>query len=80
MTTRDIAATFKEMYGAEISHSLISFIRKSINHRKNFPNDQSALKVVYLAIQKVSQKWTMSLHDWRAAMNRFAIEFDGRFS
>lgn len=43
-------------------------------------NDQSALKVIYLAIQKASQKWTMSLHDWRAAMNRFVIEFDGRIS
>lgn len=45
-----------------------------------FPNNQSALKVIYLAIQKASQKWTMSLHDWRSAMNRFIIEFEGRIS
>lgn len=36
------------------------------------------MKVIYLAIQKASKKWTMSLHDWRSAMNRFAIEFEGR--
>ncbi len=70
----------KIIYTTNAIESLNSVIRKSINNRKIFPNDQSALKVVYLAVQKASQKWTMSLHDWRAAMNRFAIEFEGRFS
>lgn len=70
----------KIIYTTNAIESLNSVIRKSINNRKIFPNDQSAIKVIYLAIQKASQKWTMSLHDWRAAMNRFAIEFDGRIS
>ena len=70
----------KIIYTTNAIESLNSAIRKSINNRKFFPNDQSALKVVYLAIQKASQKWTMALHDWRAAINRFAIEFEGRVS
>jgi putative transposase len=70
----------KIIYTTNAIESLNSVIRKSINNRKIFPNDQSALKVVYLAIQKASQKWTMSLYDWRTAMNRFAIEFEGRLS
>ncbi len=70
----------KIIYTTNAIESLNSVIRKSINNRKIFPNDQSALKVIYLAIQKASQKWSMSLHDWRAAMNRFVIEFDGRIS
>jgi len=68
----------KIIYTTNAIESLNSVIRKAIKNRKIFPNDQSALKVVYLAIQKASEKWTMSLHDWRAAMNRFAIEFEGR--
>ncbi|EEW2719453.1 hypothetical protein D1374_24845 [Escherichia coli] len=40
-------------------------------------------KVVWLAIQSASQKWTMPLRDWRMAMSRFIIEFcdclDGHF-
>ena len=70
----------KIIYTTNAIESLNSVIRKSINNRKIFPNDQSALKVIYLAIQKASQKWTMSLHDWRSAMNRFVIEFEGRIS
>lgn len=47
--------------------TIVNQINKSrthvINNRKIFPNDQSALKVVYVAIQEASQKWTVSLHD-----------------
>lgn len=68
----------KIIYTTNAIESLNSVIRKSIKNRKIFPSDQSALKVVYLAIQRASKKWTMSLHDWRSAMNRFSIEFDGR--
>lgn len=68
----------KIIYTTNAIESLNSVIRKAINNRKIFPSDQSALKVIYLAIQNASKKWTMSLHDWRAAMNRFAIEFEDR--
>ncbi|HDQ6843573.1 TPA: transposase, partial [Escherichia coli O174:H8] len=44
--------------------------------------DDSVKKVVWLAIQSASQKWTMkwtmSLKDWRMAMSRFIIEFGDR--
>jgi putative transposase len=68
----------KIIYTTNAIESLNSVIRKAINNRKIFPSDQSALKVIYLAIQNASKKWTMSLHDWRSAMNRFAIEFEER--
>ena len=58
--------------------SLNSVIRKAINNRKLFPNDASALKVVYLAMEAASKKWTMPIHHWHAAMNRFMIEFPDR--
>lgn len=68
----------KIIYTTNAIESLNSVIRKAINNRKIFPSDRSALKVVFLATQQASKKWTMSLRDWRAAMNYFAIEFDGR--
>lgn len=70
----------KIIYTTNAIESLNSVIRKAINNRKIFPSDRSALKVVYLATQKAAQKWTMSVRDWRAAMNYFAIEFEGRIS
>jgi len=69
----------KIIYTTNAIESLNSVIRKSIKNRKIFPNDSSAFKIIYLAIDKASQKWTMPLRNWRAAYNRFAIEFEGRF-
>ena len=43
-----------------------------------FPNDEAALKVVYLAIMNASQRWTMPIRNWRSALNRFSIEFGER--
>jgi transposase-like protein len=34
--------------------------------------------VLYLAIQKASEKWTMPIRDWKAALNRFATKFGDR--
>jgi len=53
-------------------------VRKAIIIRKVFPNDNSAMKVVYLAIESASKKWTMATHNWKAALNRFMIEFPDR--
>lgn len=69
----------KIIYTTNAIESLNSVIRKSIKNRKIFPNEGSAIKIVYLAIEQASRKWTMPLRNWRPAMNRFAIEYEGRF-
>ncbi len=61
----------KIIYTTNAIESLNSVIRKSINNRKIFPNDQSALKVVYLAVQKASQTWTMALHESHLTLSFF---------
>ena len=40
--------------------------------------DDSARKVVYLAIMEASKKWTMPIRNWKPALNRFMIEFEDR--
>ena len=55
-----------------------SVIRKATKQRKLFPSDDSAMKVVFLAIQAASKKWTMPIRDWKPAMTRFMIEFGDR--
>ena len=66
------------IYTTNAIESLNSVIRKAIKNRKVFPTDQSAIKVIYLAIQAASQKWTMPIHHWKNALNRFMIEFPDR--
>ena len=66
------------IYTTNAIESLNSVIRKAINNRRIFPSDRSALKVVYLAIEQAAKKWTMPVKDWKRALNRFAILFEGR--
>lgn len=66
----------KVIYTTNAIESLNSVIRKSVKTRKLFPSDDSALKVLFLAIQAASKKWTMSIQNWKPAMNHFMIEFE----
>jgi len=70
----------RAIYTTNAIESLNSVIRSATKRRKLFPNETSAMKVVYLAIMQASKKWTMSIQNWRAAMNRFEIEFGERLS
>ncbi|WP_372448610.1 IS256 family transposase [Streptomyces durocortorensis] len=58
-------------------------IRRAVKARDHFPNEQAALKCVYMAIMsldptgKGQARWTMR---WKTALNAFDITFDGRLS
>ena len=66
----------KVIYTTNAIESLNSVIRKSVKTRKVFPSDDAALKVIYLAVESASKKWTMPIRDWKPALNRFSIEFE----
>ena len=68
----------KAIYTTNAIESLNSVIRKAIKKRKVFPTDDSAKKVVYLAIMDASKKWTMPIRNWKTALNRFMITFEDR--
>ncbi len=58
--------------------SVNSVIRKFTRNRKIYPNEESALKITFMAIREASKKWTMPIRNWKAALNHFAILFEGR--
>jgi len=68
----------KAIYTTNAIESLNSVIRSATKRRKLFPNDESAMKVIYLAISQAARKWTMPIQNWRLALNRFMIEFGER--
>ena len=70
----------KAIYTTNAIESLNSVVRKAIKKRKLFPTDDAAKKVVYLAIQEASKKWTMPIRNWKTALNRFMIEFEERLT
>lgn len=70
----------RAIYTTNAIESLNSVVRKAVKKRKLFPTDDAATKVIYLAIREASKKWTMPIRNWKPALNRFMIEFEGRLA
>jgi putative transposase len=68
----------KVIYTTNAIESLNMSLRKVTKTRGSFPNDEAAAKLLYLALRNISKKWTQKVHDWEAALNRFAIIYEGR--
>ncbi|MBC7910644.1 MAG: IS256 family transposase [Pyrinomonadaceae bacterium] len=68
----------KVIYTTNAIESVNMSLRKVIKNRGSFPTDEAALKLLYLALQNISRKWTMPIKEWKAALNRFAILFEDR--
>lgn len=69
----------KVIYTTNAIESLNMTLRKVTRNHRIFPNDESVKKVIYLALQNITKKWTMPIPNWKLALNRFAIEFEDRF-
>jgi putative transposase len=66
------------IYTTNAIESVNMSLRKITKNRGSFPSDEALSKLFYLALMNISKKWTMPLHDWKAALNRFSIQFDER--
>lgn len=68
----------KAIYTTNAIESMNMTLRKVIKNKRVFPTDDSVFKVIYLAINNIAKKWSMPIHNWKSAMNRFSIEFGDR--
>ena len=68
----------KVIYTTNAVESLNMSLRKIIKMRGSFPNEEAALKLLYLALRNASKKWTMPVQNWTAALNRFSILWPDR--
>jgi len=68
----------RTIYTTNAIESMNMTLRKASRNHRIFPDDESVLKVMYLAAQNISKKWTMPIRNWGTALNWFAVEFKGR--
>ena len=70
----------KAIYTTNAIESMNMTLRKVIKNKRVFPTDESVFKILYLAINNISKKWTMPIHNWKEALNWFMIEFGDRIA
>lgn len=66
------------IYTTNAIESLNSVIRKYTKTKNIFPDDQAALKSVFLAICNMQRKWTLPIRNWGMILNQFIIKFEAR--
>ena len=65
----------KIIYTTNVIESLNSQFRKVTKTKLIFPNDDSLMKMLYLAVQRVAKKWTRSYPEWDLVINQLNIVF-----
>ncbi len=68
------------IYTTNAIESVNMSLRKITKNRGSFPNHDALLKLFYLALRNISQKWTVPIRDWKAALTRFTIQFQDRMT
>ena len=64
----------KVIYTTNAIESLNMVMRKYTRNRRIFPNDDAALKAMYLAVREASKNWK-SIHHWKPALQSFQVMF-----
>ena len=58
----------KVIYTTNIIEGLNRQFRKITKTKSSFPTDESLRKILYLAVEKISKKWTVRYRDWDKIM------------
>jgi len=73
-------AVRKVIYTTNAIESVNARLRKIIKTRGHFPSDESATKLIWLALRNITAEWSRASHDWKQAMNQFAVLYAERFT
>jgi putative transposase len=66
------------VYTTNAIESLNYQLRKVIKSKGHFPNDEAALKLLYLALRNAEKKWLAPHRDWKRMYTQFVIYFGDR--
>jgi putative transposase len=69
----------KMIYTTNAIESLNAKLRRSVRSRGHFPSDEAAMKLIWLQLREITQRWTMPAREWAAAKAQFAVVFGDRF-
>lgn len=68
----------KIIYTTNAIESLNFTLRKVTKNRTAFPDDDSIYKIMYLAINNLTKKWTLPIRNWGTAINQLSIMLKDR--
>ena len=67
------------IYTTNAIEALNSKLRRAVRARGHFPNDEAAMKLLFLVLNRSEKEWKMPPREWAMAKSQFAILFADRF-
>ena len=67
------------IYTTNAIEALNSKLRRAVRARGHFPNDDAALKLLFLVLNRSEKEWKMPPREWAMAKSQFAVLFAERF-
>lgn len=68
----------KVIYTTNVIESFNSTLRKHTRNRLVFPNDEAVYKALYMAIERITRKWTQTLRNWGLILSQFINLYGNR--
>ncbi len=70
----------KVIYTTNAIESVNYSLRRLTKTRASLPTDEAAIKLLYLGLRNISQRWTMPIQNWKQAMSQLMIRFEAQFN
>jgi len=68
----------KAIYTTNAIESLNYTLQRNLKTRQSFPNNEAAMKLIFMILQRVKKRWTMPIRNWGEALNQFALIYGDR--
>jgi putative transposase len=68
------------LYTTNAIEALNSKLRRAVRARGHFPNDDAAMKLLFLVLNHAEKDWKMAAREWCLARAQFAVLFGERFT
>jgi transposase-like protein len=68
----------KAVYTANAIESVNYTLQRNLKTRQSFPNDEAAMKLIYMILQRISKRWTMPIRNWGEALHQFSLIYGDR--
>jgi transposase-like protein len=68
----------KAIYTTNAIESLNYTLQRNLKTRQSFPNDEAAMKLIFMILRRISKRWTMPIRNWGEALHQFAVIYGER--
>ena len=68
----------KAIYTTNAIESINYNLQRNLKTRQSFPNDEAAMKLIFMILRRICKKWTMPIRNWGEALHQFSVIYGSR--